>query len=276
MKNKISVGMKKLLKPSLYIILSILVGVTAVYAVDKLTAPSAPANTMYSLTDIFNLASGTTTTEGTGTIETTPTTVATEGTGKTLTQVYTAIKDQLDLLTVGKLAKNQQVFGKTGTLYGDTDPSKVLNTATYPGTATSGPATLVWQTDPGTYLCWSYNQYEIESGDCSVGSGFIQTPDTNTTLGAVEYCKYLNTNGTTLANTEINYWHLPTIQEYTSITDYTLFNSATTVTGFAEGSNYWSSTEDAVNPNDAWFWFTYNGVTNNYDKNYVSSVRCAH
>lgn len=125
--------MKTILKTSLYILVAVLVGVSAVYATSKLTPPDSVSNTMYSLSDIYNLASGTTATEGTGAIGATPGTIA--ETGKTLTEAYTAISTEIAKLTNGKIAKNQTAFGFTGTLYGDTDASKVSMTATYPGTA---------------------------------------------------------------------------------------------------------------------------------------------
>lgn len=138
------------------------------------------------------------------------------------------------------------------------------------------PPTLIWQTDPALNLCWSHNTYEIESGNCFVDLGFIQTPDTLTTLGAVEYCKYLNTDGTTLSNGEQDIWHLPTIQEYTSITNYTKSNNATDISGFALDSYYWSSSDLAGGINDAWNWYTYLGYISGNDVSTQHSVRCAH
>lgn len=245
----------KLLKTLPYIAIAILVGVTVTYAApgSKLTPPASVTNTMYSLTDIFNLSIGTTADEGTGTIETTP---ALTETGKTLTEVYIAISDEIAKLTPEVLLSGNTIFGVEGT-------------------ATSGPATLTWQTDPALNLCFSHNAYEINNG-CTVGSGFTQTPDTLTTLGAVEYCKYLNANGTTLANTEQNIWHLPTIQEYQSITNFTKYSNATDITGFAEDSSYWSSTEYAEKAIGAWSWHTYGGDTSYNGKDSQDSVRCAH
>jgi len=286
MKSKISNGMKKYLKTISYIIVSILVGITAVYATSKLTPPDAVSNTMYSLSDIFNLASGTTTTEGTGTISTTPSLAET---GKTLTEVYTAISTEIAKLSSSVIASGTIAFGITGkTSVVDTEDSNAtandiispktayVNGVKITGVATAGTPELTWQTpDPALNLCWSHNQYEIDNG-CTVGSGFIDAdPGAGTiALGAVEYCKYLNTDGTTLALTEQNIWHLPTIQEYQSITDFTKFNNATSVTGFAEGTHYWSSAQSAGGANGAWGWSTYNGyISSNVDNN---SVRCAH
>jgi len=248
--------MKKILKSSLYIIVSILVGVTAVYATTKLTAPSAPTNTMYSLTDIYNLSSGTLATEGTGTIETTPSTIG--ETGKTLKEVYTALSTEISKLSADKIKSGTTAFGIAGTL-------------------TGAPAPLTWQTDPALNLCWSTGQYETDNG-CSVGSGWIDASvaqDGSLPLGAVEYCQYLNTDGTTLATTPQNIWHLPTIKEYQSITDFTTYNNATQVPGFAQNSNYWSSSEGAEGTNYAWFWDIYYGGISYYGKDNQFTVRCA-
>ncbi len=246
--------MKKLLKNLSYIAIALLVVSTVAYAADKLTPPGGASNTMYSLTDIWNLATGTTTTEGTGTIESTPGTLS--ETGKTLTEVYTALSTEIAKLSPTVLTSGTTAFGITGT-------------------ASSGPAPLTWQTDPALNLCWSHNQYEIDSG-CTVGSGFIKTPDNLSTLGAVEYCKYLNADGTTLANTEQNIWHLPTIQEYQSITDFTIFNNATQVPGFAQSSYYWSGTQHAEDTYNAWLWNTYFGKIGSNGKYNQYPVRCAH
>lgn len=244
----------KIYKSVLFLSLAVLVGFTAVYAADKLTPPGTASNTMYSLTDIWNLAAGTTTTEGTGTIAGTPSTLS--ETGKTLTEVYTALSTEIAKLSPSVLTSGTTAFGITGT-------------------ATSGPATLTWQTDPALNLCWSNNAYEISNG-CTVGSGFIQTPDTLTTLGAVEYCKYLNADGTTLANTAQNIWHLPTYQEFASITDITIYNNATQVPGFATGSYYWSGTQDAGYADSAWYWSTYYGNIGSDNKYGQDPVRCVH
>jgi hypothetical protein len=238
--SKISHGMKRILKTIPYIIIAVLFGVTVVYAapgISKLT-PSGDGVTdaMYSLSDIYSLA-----TDGIPAREKTGDIIQTpdtlRNTGVTLTQVY----DKVAIL---------------------------LNRA-------NGISNLTWQTDPAINLCWSNNAYEISNG-CTVGSGFVQTPDTLTTLGAVEYCKYLNADGTTLANSQQNIWHLPTIGEYQSITDFTIFNNATQVSGFAPGSDYWSGTKSAGSADDAWVWGAYYGYINYDGKNSQYPVRCAH
>ncbi len=237
---------KNIMKALPFLIIALLIGTTVVYAVpgNSKLSPSGNAITdqMYSLQEIYELATNGTP-AGVRTGDIAPTHGVLEDTGVTLTQVYNAVATALE--------------------------------------GVGGAPTLTWQpaSDPvvALNLCFSHNQYEIDAG-CSLGSGFIDASlaqDGSLPLGAVEYCQYLNEDGTTLAQTSQNIWHLPTIAEYTSITDYTLFNNATAVTGFAEGSVYWSSTESAEDPEVAWFWSSWYGYTNNYVKNNNNSVRCA-
>lgn len=115
------------IKTSLYILIAVLVGVSAVYATSKLTPPGSVTNTMYSLTDIYNLASGTTATEGTGAIETTPGTIT--ETGKTLTEVYSAISTEVAKLSSSVIASGTSAFGITGN-------TNVVNTSSGDATVT--------------------------------------------------------------------------------------------------------------------------------------------
>jgi len=248
MKKKISHGMNKYLKTSLYLITAILVGFTASYA-GNLVAPGSPAKTMKTLSDLYEL------------IDTGTNTPSTDfATPETVTSTMHSIGDTYDLLA-SKIS--------------DIDPATILSGTTIfgvEGEASAGSPDLTWATASDTPLCWANGQYEIDNG-CSVGSGFVQTPDTN--LGATEYCQYLEADGETLANTAQNIWHLPTIEEYQSITDYTLYNNATEVPGFAEVTNYWSSTEYAEYPDNAWSWNLWNGYTGVNDKYNQYAVRCA-
>ena len=104
-----------------------------VYA-GNLTAPSGTAtSTAYTLSDIYarltkNVA---TTTTGNHSLSTT---TSPASSFYTLTQIYNAIPT----IIAGTVATGTNYLGVTGTLYGDTNPAKVLNTATYPGTATAG------------------------------------------------------------------------------------------------------------------------------------------
>jgi len=122
---------KKIITTTVFISVFFLVEATYVYA-GSLTPPGAPTNTMYTLTDIFNLSTGATTTLGSGAIPSTP--VSVTASFKTLTEVYDAIVTQIGSLSNAKIARGITAFGFTGTLFGDTNASKVLSTAIYPGT----------------------------------------------------------------------------------------------------------------------------------------------
>ena len=82
----------------------------------NLTPPGPPANTMYTLTDIYNLASsaGATTTEGSGALPATP--GATSSTFHTLTEIYEAIAGEINKLSSTTIATGTTAFGITGTL----------------------------------------------------------------------------------------------------------------------------------------------------------------
>ncbi len=122
---------KKIIKFVPYILLSVLVGVTAAYA-GNLTPPESVGKSMYTLEDIYNLGAGTVIRERTGDIETTP---PLSSSLKSLKSAYEKISTERGELSNGKIANRVEAFGFTGSLFGDTDATKVLTTATYPGTA---------------------------------------------------------------------------------------------------------------------------------------------
>jgi hypothetical protein len=125
--------MKKFFLISGVCILTILlIGTFYIAHAGSLTPPALPANTMYTFTDLFNLASGVTGTLGSGVIPTTP--VTPTGTFQTITSAYTALSTQIALLAPTKLATGTSAFGITGTLLGDTTAANVLTTALHPGT----------------------------------------------------------------------------------------------------------------------------------------------
>jgi hypothetical protein len=286
---------KKILKSSLYIILSILVGVTAVYAVDKLTAPSAPANTMYSLTDIYNLSSGTLATEGTGDFITG--TLPASGTGKTLTEVYTAIKDQLALLTADKLAKDEEVFGITGTYEGTpgtnygipktgqticnkfSDNYNSANQVSCTGTnqdgdlkkgialsyTDNGNGTV---TDNATGLTWQKCEDGQDPLTCDGAANTFLMDDGNGTSPAINYCESLNLADQTD-------WHLPNVKQLQSIVDYGRVSPAIDTGYFPNSSDvYWSSTAYLDGAYSAWVVSFYDGYVS-YDSMDLSYfVRC--
>ena len=166
MKIKISHGMKnftqKLLKSLPYLVISILVGFTAVYA-GNLTAPSPVANTMYSLEDIYNLATDNTEADiGEGNIPETPSTV--ESTGVTLTQVYEAVAEALN--GAGGIDLSGMYNGSSSTfdIDGGSQANGGVDDANYSG----------W--DTGNYNPPS-DRYETEWTDCTLANNYCGTGD---------------------------------------------------------------------------------------------------
>jgi Protein of unknown function (DUF1566) len=86
---------------------------------------------------------------------------------------------------------------------------------------------------------------------------------------AISTCAALTEGGATAGD-----WRLPTIQEYQSITDFSIYDMPTHIPGFIQYFNYWSSTGTAENPNNAWGWSSYNGGINNLGKANLYQVRC--
>ena len=279
LKSKFRTGLKTL--P--YFIIAILVGVTAVYA-GSLTPPGAPAKTMKSLSDLYELVN--TGANNPSTDFTTPVTVA--STMYSLGDTYDLLKSQLNILTADKIAKNQEVFGRTGTLYGDIDPSKVLTTATYPGTATAGnPAPTFALADATTYSCEALATDPAQpavtleticgyhTGDGCSWSGSACTGGTKTPAGG--YMTWYA--GTASCSEKINEgstdWRLPTYPEF--VGHYLDHNNAgAPPTGFVDDS-YWSGTTYPNNSDNAYF--VYMGSGNAYlggKDNPSNLVHCAH
>ena len=278
--------MKKILKIVPFLVIAILVGVTVAYAdIASFTPPGSVTKTMYSLTGIDNLAQGTTTTIGSGTIPATPAGTPT-GTGKTLTEVYTDISSQISSLSNDKIAKGVSAFGFTGTLYGDTDPSKVLTTAAYPGTATAGASAPTWSSaDVTSYDCSWFTtmtdptQPSVTSADiCGYNSGCtwsgtscdngVQTPSTaSITWYAGEAACANSTEGGQTVGT----WRLPT---YPELVGYYLSSNGTP-SGF-QSDRYWSGATDPDDSSSAYNVYMNGGDAGNGLKRHPSSlVHCA-
>ncbi len=145
---------------------------------------------------------------------------------------------------------------------------------------------LVWQTDPSVSLCWDVSAHTQQRGSCSTAtstvydsntnqkvianSGFLMTPD-GTPIGAVEYCQHLQSDGVTISDSAINYWHLPTYTELKAA----LANSPGC---FQRGAQYLSNTEYTGNSeyaNFAWMAGNDTGGEPAYQNEIVQeSVRC--
>jgi hypothetical protein len=119
-------------------------------------------------------------------------------------------------------------------------PTATPNTQQTTVPAIKSTAPLVWQPDQKIKLCWdaiacsTANGFGTDAG-YSVSYGKIATPN-SAYLGAVEYCEYLQPNGTTISTGVINYWRLPTEPELNS-------EIALVPSTFPNNTNYWSSSE---------------------------------
>lgn len=259
---------QKLLKTLPSIAIAILIGVTVTYAApgSKLTPPSSVSNTMYSITDIFNLSTGQTATLGAGEIETTPSLTET---GKTLTEVYTTISDEIVKLTPSVLLSGNTIFGVEGEATAGVDTSDAdataediispktayVNGVKLTGTATAGaPAPVFAVADVNQYDCsWFTTMTDptqpgvtsaqicaFNTGCSWVSSactGGVKTGKTYMSWYAGKAACANSTEGGQTAGT----WHLPT---YGQLVDHYVNNNTsggTPPTGFSPDL-YWSVT----------------------------------
>jgi hypothetical protein len=263
--------MKKSLKIIPYFIIAILVGVTITYA-GSLTPPGSVANTMYSLTDIYNLASGTTTTEGIGAIGTTPGTIA--ETGKTLTEVYDAIAEEIEDISASTILTGTTIFGVEGTAVAGA-PSPTFASA---NVSSYNCSWFTDMTDPddirgipvtSEQICGYNTGCSWVDGACTGG---VQTGATYITWYAgVEACANSTEDGQTAGT-----WRLPT---YPELINYYLDNNINGAppTGFAS-DGYWSGTtyQYPAGSGTAYFVDMFNGIAG-YGVKYGESgiARCA-
>jgi len=252
MKNKIPHGMNKYLKTSIYLLVAILVGFTASYA-GNLVPPSSPSNTMYSLEDIYNLATDNTeATLGEGDIPETPSTVS--STGVTLTQVYNAVADALDSVgpSAPEFAQADLSSYQCSWFTNMTDPNDIRKT---PMTSEQ-----ICTSNPG--CSWVDN----------VCTGGTQTPEGGymTWYAATKACA-----NSTEDDSPIGTWRLPTNIEL--LTHYMENNqNGNPPTGFVD-DGYWSGTTGQYPGNsvDAYNVYMDDGyVSSNYKGNPGSLARC--
>ena len=232
--------MKSSIKYILSILVPILVVTSIVYAAGSLT-PTASVGTAtgYTLSDIYNKILNITFIPSAHTVSTT---TSPDLSFKSLSDIYNKLDEASTTLVAAKIASTTTIFGITGTLYGDTNPAKVLTTAQYPGTASAGVSY------PTT---WSADM----SGE-----------STHTWQEAMDYCA-----GTVDGTTG---WHLPTVIELMNL--YLTTYSPGNPSGFLEGY-YWSSTEFPRQMADFAYQINmYEGGVSNYSKTEaVNVVRCA-
>ena len=236
--------MKKNILAILTLVLTVIIGAQVANAIGSLT-PSGTAGdaTQYTLNDIYT---------------------------KLTTNVATSTKSGLFTIpgsAVATFRTLSEIYAAIPTI----DASKVAVGTTYlgvGGTAVVAP-TLIWQTDPNLQLCHDADP----SVGCTAGNGFLDpVGDQSVLLGAVEYCQYLDADGTTVQTTSQNVWRLPTAEEFNFITVYSN-NPANYVQGFV-GYYYWTSSPYYSNWNEALVWDQGNGFM---QKNYKTTsfyVRC--
>jgi len=220
----------------------------------SLTPPGSPDATMYTTADIYDKLTdnaGASATEGGHDFAPASNPAATM---YTLTQIY----DAIPTLNASQILNTYTIMGVTGT-------------------ATPAPAETEWQTpDPGIDLCW-------DNSFCSAGSGLLDPLGNGSVLlGAKEYCRYLNSNGTTLncsggSCTIVDYWHLPKLSELMVAQSNSWISDGTGQPGgFRDGIYYWSGLE--VGANGAWGAYGDSGGYVNSDDGFKVrqyAVRCA-
>jgi len=117
--------MNKLLKTIPYIIISVLVGVTVVYA-GSLTPPGSPAKSMKSLADLYELVNTGANTPSTD--FTTPFTIATTMTS--LGDSYDLLKTKITAIDSTKVLSGTTIFGKVGAMTDNTSHADFAPTTT--------------------------------------------------------------------------------------------------------------------------------------------------
>jgi hypothetical protein len=157
--------MKKYLKSVIYLLVAVLVGVTAVYAGDLIpSGDQTGTNTMHNLQDIYKLATGDGESEITHTLTTSPELV---GAGHTLNDVYDAVLALTETPSSGGLPATGQtscwdtagdpVADCTGTGQdGDSPHGTALSyTDNHNGTVTDDNTGLTWVKEPNQIIPWT-------------------------------------------------------------------------------------------------------------------------
>lgn len=302
----------KLIKTLPFLIIALLVGTTVVYAVpggSKLS-PSGNAITdqMYSLQDIYNLATnGTPADARTGDIAPTPGVL--EDTGVTLTEVYDAVATAIS--QTGGVDLSNMWNGTSNTIDGGSQALGGIDDANYEetGIMTQTPPTdrykTIWTTcnlgnnycetgdtganakDEATGLIWSYPLKDIG------GTSFDTETDTAVlTAGCVPdfNCAYWNTDtyyswDNSHAN-NMNSETALTAQELCSQhTGWSLPHQKQLMQAYIDGAygnlepvgvgrSYWSATTVSGSTGGAWYVYLSSGFTSGSGKYNGSLLRC--
>ncbi len=241
----------------------------------SLTPPGSPANTFYTLTDLYNLSSGTTTTEGSGGLPATPGTAT--GTMYTLTEVYSALATQVSAISSTTLATGTVAFGATGTLYkgGMLKTGQAICYTVAGATTTCASTGQDGETQKGTAKSYTDNANGTVTDN---QTGLIWQQGTTTTYTWANALTYCNNNTPGLSGTG---WRLPNAFELFSLVDFTVStNAKINLTYFPStpASSFWSATTYPYtgNQNSAMFVnFNYGNVSasNKTNSNYVRCVR---
>ncbi|ETB63572.1 TPA: DUF1566 domain-containing protein [Candidatus Nomurabacteria bacterium] len=181
--------MKKLLKTIPYIIIAVLVGVTVAYA-GTLTPPGAPAKSMKSLSDLYELVNTGANTPSTD--FTTPSTVA--STMTSIGDVYDTLKTKITDIDSTKILTGTTIFGKAGSASaGGVNLVNMFNGtcgngagACPSGEFTGGTQALGGVDDansgPDIPLTPPTDRYETTWTACNVGNSYCGTEDTGANM----------------------------------------------------------------------------------------------
>lgn len=246
--------MKKILKTLPYLLIAILVGFTAVYA-GSLTPPGAPAKTMKSLSDLYELIN--TGANAPSTVFDTPGTVS--STMNSLNDIYDLMAGKIEDIDAATILTGTIIFGVEGeAIEGSSFPSTplqtTLGTSNYCTDATGAVISCIGTgqdgefnagqphnytdnsdgtvTDNATGLMWQKCNVGLSGADCATGTVTLQASWT----AALATCNDLSLAGHTD-------WKLPNINELSSIINFQYANPAIDITTFPNFSStyYWSS-----------------------------------
>lgn len=163
--------MKKLFKTSLYIIVAILVGFTAVYA-GNLTPPGTPSQSMKKISDLYQLVN-----TGANTPDTTFITPGTVSSSmNSVGDIYDLLKSNITAIDISKILTGTTIFGKAGTMANNASPTATISTH-------DGTSIIPAGYNPGGTITASYTNFAanvIKSGTAVGGvTGTYDTEATN-------------------------------------------------------------------------------------------------
>lgn len=281
--------MNKILKIVPYLVIAILVGVTVSYA-GSLTPPGAPAQSMYKLSDLYELIN-----TGTNTPDTTFTTPGTiSATMNSIGDIYDLMVSKIDDIDGTQILTGTTIFGVGGSASAGGLP-KTNQTLCYDVAGVEEVAAAeIACTDGGTALGGQDGYYEegtalsytdnldgtISDGatglmwkKCSEGKTGVScetgADTTKTWTEALAVCEADTTGGYTD-------WRLPNIRELLSIVDYGTAEPAINSLFNSQSAFYWSSTTFQYPGGQYYAWDVHflDGHTDSGSKTSSDYVRC--